>query len=86
MFDFSNSGTQTKLVHAGKEQSIDNDDGSREWTILTARRRSENSSVELNKQQVLDLGIDLQTIKQIGLQSVRGTIAVSNFGVTGNVY
>ena len=84
-FDVENSVDRTRLVVAGKEFVFDNDDKSREWTMLSLRRRDNKISIQVNEHPEVDLGMNAQAFGKISLQSARGTIAVSNFVVTGNV-
>lgn len=84
-FDVKNSGVRTQLLTRGMEHAIDNNLDSRDWTLLTIKRHEGKMSVQLNGQHVLDLGSDIRAIEKIGLQSTRGTIAVSNFVLTGNL-
>lgn len=84
-FDVTNSGSRTHLLTGGKEYGIDNDADSRDWTLLTIKRRDGKMSAHLNGQHVLDLGSDVRAIEKIGLRSTRGMIAVSNFVLTGDL-
>ncbi len=84
-YDMTNSSDQTKLLATGREFAFDNDDKAREWTLLRVERRGNKMSVQVNKLPEVDLGTYSQAIKEISLQSISGTIAVSNFAVTGDL-
>ena len=84
-FDVTNSGHRTELLTGEKEHGIDNNADSGDWTLLTVKRREGMMSAHLNGQHALDLGSDIRAIENIGLQSTRGTIAVSSFVLTGDL-
>ncbi|WP_442511925.1 hypothetical protein SH528x_003675 [Novipirellula sp. SH528] len=86
VFDISNVGTQARLVFRGTEHRSELEEKSSEWILVTVRRRDGQSSATLNNQQAIDLGTELKAIEHIGIQSIQGTISVSHFVVTGNVY
>ncbi len=84
-FDVTGSADRIQLSTAGKKYAFDNNDKSREWTLLKVTRRDNKMSIQVNEQPAIDLGVNAQAIKKISLRSTVGMIAVSNFVVTGNV-
>lgn len=85
-FDVRNLVTHTLLTTGGVERSVNNNsDDARIWTLLTIRRRSSQTAVYINGEYVTDSGSSTQAVKTIGLQATAGTIAVSNFVLTGNL-
>ena len=84
--NLSNDGSKTRLVVASQTETIGNGSiESQDWTLLTIRRREGSMSAELNEQLSLELGSQRRVIDAIRLQLMRGTSAVSNFVVTGDL-
>ncbi len=86
-FDVSHSGSDT-LLETNEQQAtvaLPAADPQTGWLLLTVRRRDGQISAELNGEHILDLGASTRAFTRISLGATRGTVAVSNYVVTGEV-
>lgn len=84
-FDISKNGGLTRLVTADKEHTFPIDDNADEWTLLRVQRRDNLLLVQVDERPQVELGEVGIAIEKIILKSRHGTVAVSNFMVTGDL-
>ncbi|MCA9193474.1 MAG: hypothetical protein KDB03_16995 [Planctomycetales bacterium] len=84
-FETSLSGKQVHVHIMGEDYTIADESSDSDWISLTVRRGDNKFSVQINEQFQLDLETNSQAIEIISLQAIQGTMAVSNFAITGNI-
>lgn len=85
-FQLTNSPTQTELRIDGQTHTFENTDAdSRDWTQFTITRRDGKLTANVNGWPPVDIGDSADAIEKIGIEATRGTIAVKNFVLTGEL-
>lgn len=78
-------GARIQLLNGDRVISVDHHEDSGGWTQLSVARRDGKVSARIHGVTILELVPVNQTIESISLQSTRGTIAVSNYVITGDL-